>query len=57
MVQGEQQTGFEPPKAELKLPISAAIIDPAGGATVDAESRTAIIALLNALRAANVIET
>lgn len=33
----------------------AAITDPAGGATIDAQARTAIIAILNALRAHGLI--
>lgn len=32
------------------------IADPAGGATVDAESRAAIVAILAALRSAGIIE-
>jgi hypothetical protein len=35
----------------------AVIADPAGGATIDAEARTAIIAILTALRAHGLIET
>lgn len=34
-----------------------AIADPTGGATIDAEARTAIISILNALRGAGIIAT
>jgi hypothetical protein len=34
---------------------AAAIADPSGGATIDAQARTAIVAILAALRAAGII--
>lgn len=36
---------------------SALISDPSGGATVDAEARTAINAIIDALQAANIVAT
>lgn len=57
--QNHEHNGIDSKKLNAALAIlnapQAAITDPTGGATIDTEARTAIIAIIDALQALNLI--